>query len=631
MMLLLCALALCLPSALAEETGVYLAAGDGFVVSAQEQTADFAAEFKPAENQDGFVVLEIDVSVRNGAPGQSIDRLEFRYENERIAAVESVGARSSTFVRSDPLHMSLQSLTSELEIEVSYIDFDGSTVTRSLFVDPLSADPQVNFSRSASSQSAQKGEKVTLTYRVSNEGGVTLRDVQVFDDMPEVGFVGSIDALYPGDMRELTAQVTVDEDKTSVPRLTYRADGQDQSTVYVLEEMQIAVYNPELRVTLKADDSLVDAGQSVTLVCNVVNEGNVDFPSATIEDATLGTIIEGAQIEAGKAYSWNKVIKPVETLSYAFTVRASDKDGRAYVTQSNAVRVEVEGVGGAASAEDFQVSVTANTPALSAPGEVTFNLVLRNAGLSPISNITVTDRAGEVVQTVSSLAAGDQVLPIAVQVQETGEYFFSVTGTLVDGTSVQRITDPVRIEVAAQETPAPGEAGEGSAGNGMLALEPTPTPIMTVTAGGLSPFMLMLLISIALLIVACVLVLIWLQVRAGRRRARGEVTGDYSAAPRDETPSYPDRAPYPDRTPYQGGAPYQGREPYQGGAPYQGGYDDPYGMRDEIRRAATEYSRPQTSAEEEDAPTVYKTPPRRAAEAEDQPTVRKRPRGTDER
>ena len=499
---------------------VALTTDDGFIVSAQEDSADFSAEFKPAENQDGYVVLEIDVSVRNGATGQTIQDLEFRYENELIASVESVNARSSTFVRSNALHMSLQSMTADLEIEVSYTDFDGKTVTRSMWVSPA-------FGRSADQLHAhglghkrRAGETVTLTYRVANEGSVTLRDVQVYDDMPGVGLVGTIDSLYPGNMRELTVQVIVDEDKTSSPRLTYHTDAQSQSTVYVLENLQIVVYNPNLTVTLKADDSLVDAGQSVTLVCNVVNDGNVDFSSATITDETLGTIIEGATIEAGKAYSWNKVIKPVETLSYAFTVRAVDADGKTYEKQSNAVRVEVEGVGATATAEDLQVSVTANTPHLDAPGEVTFNLVLRNAGVGTISGVTVTDRAGEVVETISALPSGDQVLPIAVQVNETGEYFFSVEGTLSDGSTVQRITTPVTIEVGEPLTASPAASLDA---NAALTLAPTPTPLMAVSGeGGISPWLLMLLICIALLIVACVLVLIWLQVRAGRRRAQEE-------------------------------------------------------------------------------------------------------------
>ena len=58
-------------------------------------------------------MLEIDVSVRNGATAQTIQDLEFRYENELIASVESVNARSIPSVRSNALHMSLQSMTAD--------------------------------------------------------------------------------------------------------------------------------------------------------------------------------------------------------------------------------------------------------------------------------------------------------------------------------------------------------------------------------------------------------------------------------------------------------------------------------------------------------------------------------------
>ena len=337
----------------------------------------------------------------------------------------------------------------------------------------------------------------------------------------------------------------------------------------------------------------------------------------------------------------------METLSYAFTVRAVDADGKTYEKQSNAVRVEVEGVGATATAEDLQVSVTANTPHLDAPGEVTFNLVLRNAGVGTISGVTVTDRAGEVVETISALPSGDQVLPIAVQVNETGEYFFSVEGTLSDGSTVQRITTPVTIEVGEPLTASPAASLDA---NAALTLAPTPTPLMAVSGeGGISPW---LLICIALLIVACVLVLIWLQVRAGRRRAQEEEEEAELQAERDRLRRREEamREPNYGRESNLGGEPNLGREnaeypgnAYRDGASNFGAYgadDDPYGFRDEIRRAATEYSRVQDPVrapdpvrtprrparmqeplDDEDIATVYKPGPRQSAADDDAPTV----------
>ena len=65
-----------------------------------EQHAELNVSFKPVENLEGSVVLEIDITVANGSPEQTVDLLEFRYENELIASVESISARSSAFARS---------------------------------------------------------------------------------------------------------------------------------------------------------------------------------------------------------------------------------------------------------------------------------------------------------------------------------------------------------------------------------------------------------------------------------------------------------------------------------------------------------------------------------------------------
>ena len=170
--------------------------------------------------------------------------------------------------------------------------------------------------------------------------------------------------------------------------------------------------------------------------------------------------------------------------------------------------------------------------------------------------------------------------------------------------------------------------------------------------GGISPWLLMLLICIALLIVACVLVLIWLQVRAGRRRAQEEEEEAELQAERDRLRRREEAM----REQNLGGGPNLGGEnaeypgnAYRDGASNFGAYgadDDPYGFRDEIRRAATEYSRVQDPVrapnpvrapdpvrtprrparmqeplDDEDIATVYKPGPRQSAADDDAPTV----------
>lgn len=385
-------------------------------------------------------------------------------------------------------------------------------------------------------------------------------------------------------MREFNVEVKLDQDVKSQPQVRYHASGSAQSAVLVLDALSLVIYNPKLTVTLKSDVTAVEAGESVTLVCSVVNEGNVAFQNVAISDATLGTIIDSAQIEVGKAYSWNKLIKPVNSQNYMFTVRAVDQSGKSYTATSNIVSVEVEQPANPEDADTLEVSVTANTRELEQPGEITFNLLLRNTGTQDITGIAVSDQNGAVLERINSLPPGDKILPIAVNVTETCDTYFVVDATMASGTKVQRVTVPMTITVGVvqkgEATPSP-------------AVSPEPTPLVTVNNGaqrGIAPWIIALLIVVALLIVACVVVLVLLQARARGRRYEEE--DDYLPPPSYGRPREDDAPPA-----------------------------DPYDYRDEISRVATEYSRPVPSEEppprrrpqpapdeEEDVRTVYKAP-----------------------
>ena len=563
-----------------------LLAGLPTAAAQTEQHADLTISFKPAENLDGNVVLEIDINVNNGTPEQEIALLEFRYENELIASVDRVKGLGNAFARSVPLGMSLTSMAGELEVEVSYYDFNGEPISRIMTVSAEAAEPKLSFKRTASATAVAAGESVRLTYMVKNEGSVVLSDLEISDDLPGVGVVGTVGMLYPGDMKEFNVDVKLDKDVKSQPQVRYRTPNAAQSTVVMLDAMSLVIHNPKLTVTLKTDVTAVQAGDSVTLVCSVVNEGNVAFGNVTISDATLGTIIDSAQLEVGKAYSWNKVIKPVSSQNYMFTVQAVDQSGKSYTASSNVVTVEVAQPDVPEDIGTVEVSVTANAKELEQPGEITFNLLLRNTGEQDITGLTVSDNSGAVLERINSLPPGDKILPIAVNVTETGDYYFVVDATLAGGTKVQRNTVPMTITVGVVQktdaTPSPE-------------ISPEPTPLVTVGSAsqrGIAPWIMALLIVVVLLIVACVVVLVILQVRANRRR---EEEDDYLPPPSYDRP--------------RGNA-----------APPA----DPYYYRDEISRVATEYSRPVPGEEpaprrrpapaplpddeDEDVVTVYRSP-----------------------
>lgn len=517
--------------------------------------ADLTIEFKPVENTSGNVVLEIDMIVNNGESGQYINNLEFRYENALIASVDALAARSNSFARSTPLNLSLISMPDELEVEMSYVDFDGSVASKNLKVSHQAAEPKVSFTRTASATACATGEKIRLTYIIKNEGSVLLTDLQLSDDMESIGPIETIESIYPGELREITVDVKMTKDVKSLPRLSYKSSGSTQGMVMVLEAMELIIYNPKLNVTLKSDFDAVQAGDSVTLVCNVINEGNVAFTNVSITDTTLGTVIESTKIEVGKAYSWNKLIRPVNSQNYMYTVKAVDANGKVYTATSNIVAVEVSNAGQTDSTEVMEVTVTPNTKVLDQPGEITFNILLRNISAQPLGSVVIYDSQNNVVERLNSLPVGDRVLPIAVNITETGDYFFVIDATLPNGESVQKITTPIAITIGVVQPD-----GQPSASD---ALTPTPSPLdISKNSGGMPPWLLMLLIVIVLLIIACVAVLVWLQLRANRKNDDDD--DDY-------TPGQQDYA-----------------RPQRPAPPVQ----DPFDYREEISRAATEYSKP---------------------------------------
>lgn len=539
--------------------------------------ADVAAQLSfhivPTQNVDGKVLLEIDVSLLNGSAEQSISSLEFRYENTLIASHPSLTAGSSVFIRTSPLDRSMSSMTGDVELEISYLDFDGTPRILYELADISAAEPILTFKRTASTENAGVGEKVVLTYIVKNEGSVTLTDLTVTDDMEGLGKIGTIDLLYPGDMRQFEKEVTIQKDVLSLPRLSYTTLSSSASQHLELEPLKITLTQPKMSVTLTSDSNTITSGDNTTLTCSIVNDGTVPLTNVTVTDGALGTIVQDVTLEVGKAYSWSKLIRPMLTQNYQMTVTAKDPSGKSVAAMSNAVTITVNTVPASdiEPSEIVEISATPNTKELSAASDVIFNVLVRNKDAAPLTGVTLSDQDGTVLQRLSELPVGDQMLTISLHIEHSGDYSFSLSATRSTKETVSITSAPVTLLVGLN-TPAATESP---------VITPTPEPAPAKRRGGIAPWLVMVLIVVVLLVIACIVVLVILQIRANRA-SEDENEEDY-APPRE----------------------VERRRPV---AP------DPYDIRDEISRAATEYSRPAPPRQNppaplpDDEPTVYTAP-----------------------
>ena len=74
-------------------------------------------------------------------------------------------------------------------------------------IEKLEAQPELEFTRSVSSTYVQKGEEVSITYRLRNTGNVALTGIRVKDAL--YGEIGEVERLEPGKKHAFTLNLTV--------------------------------------------------------------------------------------------------------------------------------------------------------------------------------------------------------------------------------------------------------------------------------------------------------------------------------------------------------------------------------------------------------------------------------------
>ena len=146
------------------------------------------------------------------------------------------------------------------------------------------SEPSVRFARNFSAQHAEKGDEITLSYTVRNEGTLSVRNIVVEDGL--VGKVGTIERLDPGERRTISARVTVNQTCKSTPVMFYEYGGKTYSKRLAAQEIQLA--NVKMSVTLEADKKNVAPGEMVTLRLRVVNEGDVNLYGLRAVESMLG-------------------------------------------------------------------------------------------------------------------------------------------------------------------------------------------------------------------------------------------------------------------------------------------------------------------------------------------------------
>ena len=360
------------------------------------------------------------------------------------------------------------------------------------------AGPDLRFSRDFSSQYAEAGNVVTLSYILRNNSAQPVENIVVTDSL--VGEVGRIEKLASGERKTLTARVRVSQSCLSEPQVTFEYGGESHTQTRPGERIHLARVN--LKVELSADKLNVAPGETVTLRLKLVNEGNVTLYGLRAEDPVLGEL--GSLVKTlspGGECAATRTVQMKNAGAFQFSVTGSSDTGGALSVKSNEISVRVTPV---AAEIRLELKAKANRTQLQGPGPVVFSLYVNNDCALELRNVTLSEeRMGEVRQLVFVPTGEMPAITQEYEVRESGSYRFLARITDSVGDELTVYSEPIEITVGeAEETeapsPSPGVTNIPVMEGASYRMDENPALLERVMLGGALILVVLLLIWYAL-------------------------------------------------------------------------------------------------------------------------------------
>ncbi|MEG2625755.1 MAG: CARDB domain-containing protein [Christensenella sp.] len=387
--------------------------------------------------------------------------------------------------RSNPeWKVSADMLDTDLTFKATYVDAAGTsqTVSATAVIKKKDATVKATASASVESDTVKKGEKDKFTFKLKNEGNVTLENVSLKAPPLNGGDqLGDTFTLEPGKVREMTWNPKLSASVEVKPVFSYTANGEKGTAKAVTVNVKIdgeskqststAPAADSLEVVATADNTKVKAGEAVTFQVTVRNKGTVDLKNLKVTDADGDNVtFTGTELKAGSAAKGTVKVTPKQTTKYVFTATVQDADGKEVKAASPAEEITVD-------AMDLATALTMDVefiPELKKSGPVDFKFMVKNGTGEEIKNIVISETTLGEIAKIDSMKDATQDVMKTLQVDKTVSYTFTISGTLTDGTKLE-----------------------------------SKTPVATVTidkpSGGMTPMLMILLAVIIAIVVVAIL------------------------------------------------------------------------------------------------------------------------------
>ncbi len=275
------------------------------------------------------------------------------------------------------------------------------------------------------------GEKIDYTITVTNDGNVTLTDIEVTDKL--TGLYETIDSLAPGKSATFNTSYTVTEEDIENGEVLNAADatGKDPKDEEPDEPWEgtddepTETPNPSLYVekTAKVDEGYIaQLGDTITYEIYVLNNGNETLTNITVTDDLTGLAetIESLAPGESKIYTVTYVVTEKDILEGSVKNIAGveadnpnydpddpDNPGDPDVKGGDEIDIPTEEKDGHITITKETTSDPENGKAYVLGEDITYKITVTNDGNLTISDITVTDEITEDAWTIDSLAPGE--------------------------------------------------------------------------------------------------------------------------------------------------------------------------------------------------------------------------------
>jgi uncharacterized repeat protein (TIGR01451 family) len=280
----------------------------------------------------------------------------------------------------------------------------------------LTSSPGLTVTKRASATSAEVGEVITYSYRVTNSGNVSLVNVVAEDD--QLGTVGISGTLLPGEWSAVVLTDTVVEGYLPGPLTnTVVVTGTPPLGNDLVVEAVVGVAltsSPGLTVTKQASATSAEVGEVITYSYRVTNSGNVSLVNVVAEDDQLGTVGISGTLLPGE---WSVVVL-TDTVVEGYLPGPLTNTVVVTGTPPLGNDLVVEAVVGVALTSSPGLTVTKRASATSAEvGEViTYSYRVTNTGNVNVSGLqALDDKLGPILLLPGSLNPGQVATGQATQ------------------------------------------------------------------------------------------------------------------------------------------------------------------------------------------------------------------------